>query len=513
MFETAAGSATVPAYDRKIFLKIAAIAWWVLLSGYLVFNRPFATIGTHPLYIGEAILGLSLLALLVFKRSAFIEPLRRSWTFRFICAFLIYGLARAAWDYSFFGFYALRDSAIAYYAIAAFVAPALWSELSGPAVVRNETVSQAPVFRAAHWLLPTTILAAAWGFSILRGWAPPEMIDGIKVDLMSAAVLIGAWVWGLRIADCRLRIAALLISLASLAVVLAYPVRTTWLAIGPLLVAGVAAFCWTRGRRIALLSACLGLALLAIPSVTKIATAFARVDRDFGLKNTLAFSTQERELYLRDHPDHFTKMKLTYTPDTSAEGARERLKALVVLDAREFKTESGQSAAYSTVWRATFWTRCVRYTLRNSPLTGIGFGFNLTNLLRFTAGWYLFVDSQRLDPPNRSPHCAHITVFTRMGLIGFALWLSILISVGWGTLKRLWDCRQRYVTQKDSYARTEFYATLAIFGVWVVFLWSMSFGVILEGPMGGMWFWGLTGALAHGESGVWKSGVWSQQQR
>ena len=45
-------------------------------------------------------------------------------------------------------------------------------------------------------------------------------------------------------------------------------------------------------------------------------------------------------------------------------------------------------------------------------------------------------------------------------------------------------------------ARLEFYDILALFGVWVIYLWAMSFGVILEGPMGGIWFWSVTGALA-----------------
>jgi hypothetical protein len=41
-----------------------------------------------------------------------------------------------------------------------------------------------------------------------------------------------------------------------------------------------------------------------------------------------------------------------------------------------------------------------------------------------------------------------------------------------------------------------------LLGVWLIWLCAMSFGVVLEGPMGGMWFWALTGVLASWNSAV-----------
>jgi O-antigen ligase len=153
----------------------------------------------------------------------------------------------------------------------------------------------------------------------------------------------------------------------------------------------------------------------------------------------------------------------------------------------ELKTEEGKNALLHKEWRSIFWKRCIEETSQKSPVFGLGFGSNLTELLQTTREWWRYVESQQLNPPNRSPHNATITVYARMGLIGLALWLMIIV----GTFVRgLRFCRSGIGTSAPDY-----YAGLTIFGTWIIYLCYMSVGVVLENPFGGIWFWFLTGTL------------------
>jgi hypothetical protein len=139
--------------------------------------------------------------------------------------------------------------------------------------------------------------------------------------------------------------------------------------------------------------------------------------------------------------------------------------------------------------------------MSRAPVFGIGLGTNLTYLLRNTPAWPIFIDSVRLDPPNRNPHCAHVTIFTRLGLLGLALWLGILGTVCVCALRTCWYHRQRasspdLAPEEAALHRTHFWDGVTVLGVWLIYLWAMSFGVVLEGPFGGIWFWALTGVLA-----------------
>src|ERR1700753_1581412 len=86
-----------------------AMVWWALLAGLLIFNRPFATLGFPPIYISELGIALVFALACVHPVGNFVEPLKQSWAFRFVAAFLLYGVARSFWDARTLGFIALRD--------------------------------------------------------------------------------------------------------------------------------------------------------------------------------------------------------------------------------------------------------------------------------------------------------------------------------------------------------------------------------------------------------------------
>ena len=60
--------------------------------------------------------------------------------------------------------------------------------------------------------------------------------------------------------------------------------------------------------------------------------------------------------------------------------------------------------------------------------------------------------------------------------------------------------RERYhfgPTDRYVEERTEFVAEITLMSIWLIYLLAMTFGVVLENPFGGIWFWTLTGIIAN----------------
>jgi hypothetical protein len=130
-------------------------------------------------------------------------------------------------------------------------------------------------------------------------------------------------------------------------------------------------------------------------------------------------------------------------------------------------------------WRMIWWQNLYDHVMATDPVFGIGFGESL-----YTYNPFLEAINDELVV--RSPHNFNMTVFTRMGFVGLFFWAGILI-VGIGSLwLRLWSgatTRGQPYTQerRDEVA------------FWVVMLVctvvNSSFGVLMEGPVLGIWFW------------------------
>jgi peptidoglycan/LPS O-acetylase OafA/YrhL len=79
-----------------------------------------------------------------------------------------------------------------------------------------------------------------------------------------------------------------------------------------------------------------------------------------------------------------------------------------------------------------------------------------------------------------------MTVLARMGVPGEIAWLLLQSSFGFSMLAAYFRARR---LGREWWARLN----LWILAYWLAFLVAMSFGVYLEGPYGGIWFWCLLG--------------------
>ena len=129
-------------------------------------------------------------------------------------------------------------------------------------------------------------------------------------------------------------------------------------------------------------------------------------------------------------------------------------------------------------WRLEWWRKIIDYTVFGKHFwTGKGFGINLADSDGFQV---------TADHALRSPHDAHATILARMGVPGLALWLLLQGAFG---LSLLWAYFRARVSGQDWWSRVD----LWILAFWLAFMVNGTFDVFLEGPQGGIWFWSLFG--------------------
>jgi hypothetical protein len=144
-----------------------------------------------------------------------------------------------------------------------------------------------------------------------------------------------------------------------------------------------------------------------------------------------------------------------------------------------FAPEEGTELAGTRSFREDWWDSIISYTVHGPYFWGgKGFGVNLAD----DDGFQVNVDGSL-----RSPHNGHMNILARMGVPGFALWLTILGTFAITMLR----ARQIFLRQGETLL-----AGLAawIFVYWLAAATNASFDVYIEGPQGGIWFWSLMGA-------------------
>ncbi len=133
----------------------------------------------------------------------------------------------------------------------------------------------------------------------------------------------------------------------------------------------------------------------------------------------------------------------------------------------------------TSLWRAVWWKQLVAEVWREEPVWGLGFGTDLSYYNQYL---------RRLDEgawPTRSPHNFNLTVLARMGVLGFLLWAGVMLLGVGGLVRAAWSNRGggRALEQAER-AELAFWAAMLL-ATWV----NSTLGVLMEGPVLGIWFW------------------------
>jgi hypothetical protein len=138
------------------------------------------------------------------------------------------------------------------------------------------------------------------------------------------------------------------------------------------------------------------------------------------------------------------------------------------------------SASGTAYWRLIWWKRLWAEVNDVNPAFGLGFGQSLN-----IYNPYLHGDENNAWPV-RSPHNFNMTVFSRMGYIGAALWGTILVTGVGGLFIRAWRGHTPDGEPYHEWRRDELTFWIAM----LVITWgNATFGVLMEGPVLGTWFW------------------------
>jgi len=362
-------------------LPLGHLALIVVSAGYIVGNRGFAQISLSPrLPLLPAELALLLAGGLLLVQSAWRHdlPLRRDPLNIAIFAWIVLGTFRVAFDVRTFGFMALRDFALVYYAAFFY----LGQDLARDA--RSTRVFLTVVAFSCALVLPLFLLFERFPdffFNVLSFRGNP--IIYFKGDLAGTFIAVGAVLFWLRFESGRrlwnaalaLLLAGAVVAMNNRASLLALLVATGWLAV--------------RGRwRFAVTQAVAG--VVAIILILSVATALR-----ISWEKTPVFSLYERVVSIADPAGR-----------------------------RAYRGEDTHYKGDNNLYRLVWWRAVIDETLDGNPYLGLGFGHDLAE--RFVREYYP-ENSEEFNV--RSPHNVLLTIFARMGAVGLLLFLTLIAFV------------------------------------------------------------------------------------
>ncbi|HWY52683.1 MAG TPA: O-antigen ligase family protein [Chthoniobacterales bacterium] len=409
-----------------------------LFIGYIVGNRGFANISlsrTLPLYLGEV--SLIACAAIMFCRRAFTRQRMIPKTFlgRAITAFVVIGALRTLYDLERGAFEfatIVRDAATVYYALFFYIGYYLGNHPKSRAVL-----DRAIVF-AFVLLIPAFVVSAFWPDALLHLTLRGYPLILLKGDL--AATFLGIGSFYLFLSSDH------------------YRRKPLWIA-GSLILFGLMAMGLMR-------AAVVGFMLATVLLLYASEWRLLRWQIGVGLLAAIilmlvqnASTTSREENFLVRITDRLYSM-------TDPFGTK------------QYRLSSTSSSLNNTRFRTEWWLAVWRQTIDKGPITGLGFGYDLAS--RFLMSYDLPLER---DFTTRSPHGIFVTVLGRMGFIGLISFTVVCVGVFSAAFRRASLVRRRKL---PAYELRHWCAVLMILG-------AATFGVVLEGPMGGVLFWSLLG--------------------
>ncbi|MFH1130953.1 MAG: hypothetical protein V1754_06430, partial [Pseudomonadota bacterium] len=145
-----------------------------------------------------------------------------------------------------------------------------------------------------------------------------------------------------------------------------------------------------------------------------------------------------------------------------------------------FTEISPKRSGTTEFWRRIWWEMIHDAVQKENPMMGLGFGQSLGLYNPFITG------DERYGPAAvRSPHNINMTVYARMGILGALCWLGILFLT-FGSLYRHVRLAGNSWGHYTSERRKEITFWLMMLTATLV---NSSLGVLMEGPVLGIWFW------------------------
>jgi hypothetical protein len=412
---------------------------WVLaglLIGYLIGNRGFAQLfvaPSFPLLPAEA--GLLVCAPVLLFRMAFKQGggVQRDHLNFAIFAWMLLGAVRLPVDIRHYGFSALRDSAMVYYASFFFIAQAMCHHFASRQLLQR-------ALGAGFLLLPVVTMASSLApdfFLSTFTWRGTPLIYQ-KGDLVATYLASGFFFfWALR-EEGRGRYWLIP---AAICLLMSPTVGSPRAAMFGTTVITVA---WLLARRYRLAWFQLGIISGALAVLLPILMLY----RNQNVRETMAYSVYEHAISIFDVAGTGTYLHA----ETGDPGSNNR-------------------------FRLVWWSNVAQETLETNPVFGLGFGADLA--ARFLAS-YDEVDAE--DFTTRSPHSVIMTVFGRMGLLGLGFFLGIVVMMA----------RSAHLA-----FRLRAFEAMGLWSVAWGIWFSACFGVVLEGPMGAVIFWTVLGMAHH----------------
>lgn len=415
-----------------------AIAVGVVLFGYLVGNRGFAQIMPVPgIPILPAELALGISGAWIAFQGAFTRqlPFRRDALNGAVLLWLLVGTARVVFDVREYGFLAIRDFAMVYYAAFFFIAQQIAAQRDGRRFLIGMLVA-AGVAQPVATLLSTAFPEFFYTTLTLRG-IPLIFFKG---DLALTFMAVSAFILAFAV-EGRLRWPALVVATLELLFVLGGDNRASVLG-------AVGALAWltfSRARRFVAGQLAGIVAAVAIMAALALFFEAGWAERKF-------------------------------------QGGAERVHSLTdFFGSGTYVSEESSMKGDNNRFRSLWWKSVYEETLDQNPVFGLGFGHDLA------ATFLREFNPEIADEfTARSPHSIVVSTIGRMGAIGLLVLLGLIAVF----TVRTWRAMRDPATSRTA---------LGLWAcVWTILI-SACFGVVLEGPMGAVVFWSLLGILSAGE--------------
>jgi hypothetical protein len=421
-------------------IRLEALILGFLVFGYIVGNRGFAQLTltqSSPIYFGEAGM-IACLALLGARAALKREPLiPRTPLSKAILVFLLLGAARLGADLFLNlspapSIVTIRDSATVYYALFFFIAYRVGLDPVGRRLMER-CVLIGCIALLPVFLIQFFIAPDLFNRITFRGYP----LIAHKGDLTTTYLAFSSFYFFLRPAR-----GVRLFFLRGLSVIF-FVGMLMLMARAALIGWGCAAFLLLLARRLQFLAiqACIALFALIILGA----------------------------LHLGEQSAVYTRLADKVESITDISGSH------------SYRGEVGDYSADNNQFRVVWWRNVFDETLRKGPIFGLGFGYDLA--AGFLRNYYA---NTIANWDARSPHSIWVTVLGRMGFLGL---LSFAIIV-------LWIVRNAVAAAREVARGRESTNTLAFWSGAIIILGSASFGVVLEGPMGGILFWSFLGLAA-----------------